>query len=616
MDKVFAQPVAAFSAPPEVCNGSSISFTDQSTASGPIAQWLWDFGDGTTSTQQNPTKIYATPNTYSVKLTVTSAAGCPSTVATKNIVVNPPPTADFNVSAPTCVKQNITFTDASLANGGNVVKWTWTFGDGTNAILSSNNPFTHNYSITGSYNATLQVETNKGCTSTVFTKQVVVSPLPVANFGLPESCLNDPFSQFVDSSSITDGSQSQFTYMWNFGDANASAGNPNSSSVKSPQHKYSATGPYTVTETVTSNNGCSASTTKTFFVNGSVPVPSFALATSSVCSGSAASLTDNSTVNPGSVVRIEIYWDYGTDPTIKTIDEDPSPGKMYSHIYPAFGSPASKTATIKYVVYSGQTCLQSLDKVLTLTAIPDVQFNALTGLCQDAPAFQITGVSVVNGLPGTGTFSGPGVSSSGLFTPASANVGINTIRFTFNANNGCSNYKDQTIDVYPVPKANAGPDKAVLEGGEATLTPAVNAGYPVTYLWTPSTWLDNPNIATPKTKPLSDITYTLTVTSDKGCHSSDDVFVKILKDPLIPNIFSPNGDGVHDRWEIAYLASYPGCAVDIYNRYGQLIYHSVGYDSPWDGTVNGKQVPVGTYYYIIDPKNGRKKMSGYVDVIR
>ena len=56
--------------------------------------------------------------------------------------------------------------------------------------------------------------------------------------------------------------------------------------------------------------------------------------------------------------------------------------------------------------------------------------------------------------------------------------------------------------------------------------------------------------------------------------------------------------------------------IDIYNRYGQLVFHSVGYATQWDGKVNGKDVPVGTYYYVIDPKNGRKKLAGYVDVIR
>ena len=85
---------------------------------------------------------------------------------------------------------------------------------------------------------------------------------------------------------------------------------------------------------------------------------------------------------------------------------------------------------------------------------------------------------------------------------------------------------------------------------------------------------------------------------------------------VIPNVFSPNADGINDKWIITYLESYPGSSIDVYNRYGQVIFHSVGYNNPWDGTFKGKPVPSGTYYYIVDPKNGRKKITGFVDVLR
>jgi gliding motility-associated-like protein len=231
------------------------------------------------------------------------------------------------------------------------------------------------------------------------------------------------------------------------------------------------------------------------------------------------------------------------------------------------------------------------------------------------PAFQLTQVQMQNTLPGTGVFSGTGISNTGLFDPEAAGSGTHALLYTYNADNGCSNSATQDIIVNPTPIADAGPDKALLEGGMAILTPTLITGFPVTYEWTPATWLKDANVALAEASPPSDFNYTLTVTSDQGCTTSDDVFVKLLKSPIIPNIFSPNGDGIHDKWVIEYLESYPGCVVQIFNRYGQLVQKFVNY-TPWDGRINGKDAPVGTYYYIIDPKNGRKPITGYIDIIR
>lgn len=84
----------------------------------------------------------------------------------------------------------------------------------------------------------------------------------------------------------------------------------------------------------------------------------------------------------------------------------------------------------------------------------------------------------------------------------------------------------------------------------------------------------------------------------------------------VVNTFTPNGDGINDTWEIPSLSVYPNCMVNIFSRYGTMVYKSTGYARAWDGTFNTKPVPTGTYYYIIDLKNGKDKITGAVTVLR
>jgi gliding motility-associated-like protein len=474
---------------------------------------------------------------------------------------------------------------------------------------------THTFTGTGTYTVTLNVSTDKGCQATAFTNQVTVNPRPKAGFMMPQACTGDQAAPFTDTSKVEGGTI--VAWEWNFGDVNATPGNPNTSTLQNPTHWFTVMGNYTVQLISTSNTGCKDTVQQTLFVNGNVLNADFQVRTpGTLCSNKELVIEDASNVE-GTAIRLEIFWDYSNDPTIKTTVNDPVAGTQYTHTYPEFGIPATRTYQVRYVVYTGENCINSVTRDITFLATPTLEFTSVPAICSDAPSFQVTQAQMTNGLPGgPGVFSGTGITAGGMFSPATAGAGQHLIRFSYEGTNGCSNFIEQTIEVNPTPGANAGPDKVVLEGGQVMLTPAQNASMPVTYSWTPVMHLNNASIAQPLASPIDDITYTLTVTSDKGCADSDDVFVKVLKSPAIPNIFSPNGDGIHDKWVIQYLETYPGCTVDIYNRYGQIVFHSVGYTTAWDGTVNGKPVPVGTYYYIVNPKNGRGQMSGYVDVIR
>jgi gliding motility-associated-like protein len=112
---------------------------------------------------------------------------------------------------------------------------------------------------------------------------------------------------------------------------------------------------------------------------------------------------------------------------------------------------------------------------------------------------------------------------------------------------------------------------------------------------------------------------TLVVTNGIGCtDSTSQAWLKVIPDAAlhIPNAFSPNGDGVNDRWEIPGLAATPGCQVQVFNRWGQSVFESTGYGQPWDGTWHGQLMPVGTYYYVIRAKQKDKPYAGWVALLR
>ncbi|HEY1113372.1 MAG TPA: PKD domain-containing protein, partial [Chitinophagaceae bacterium] len=570
---------------------------------------------GGTADIKNPAHLYPVGAPYTIKFSSITDIGCVSDTAQKIISVSEKPVIQVNLSNPLCVGKAITVTDVSTVASSSIVKWSWDMGDGTTSVKADNTPFVHSYSTTGTFPLKLTLETATGCVSDVYTKEVVISPFPKVGFSMPGNCLADPFSQFMDTTRIEDGTAGQFTYLWKFGDPSATAANPNTSTLKNPTHKYTAVGPYPVSLKVVSGSGCADSLEQTFVMNGTQPLSRFNVeGNGAYCSNDSVSLTSNSSVDVGSIVKLEIYWD-ASNPSLVTVDNKTQPGKTYTFKYPEFFSPASTNYTIRVVAYSGELCFNESTAIIESKATPEIVFDSLEAVCANTASFQIEGVTSSNGLAGNGVFSGNGVSGNGSFDPAGAGVGAHTIRYTFTGNNGCQNHKEQAITVNPVPGADAGPDRYALEGGFVQLL-GKGTGSSLSYLWTPDFRLSNDSIASPEASPVEDMIYKLTVTTAEGCSNTDEVLVKVLKTPAIPNAFSPNGDGVHDRWEIAFLDSYPGATVEIYNRYGQIVYKTIGYARPWDGRYNGNPVPVGTYYYLINPKNGRKQISGFVDVIR
>src|SRR5688572_9943309 len=159
--------------------------------------------------------------------------------------------------------------------------------------------------------------------------------------------------------------------------------------------------------------------------------------------------------------------------------------------------------------------------------------------------------------------------------------------------------------------------KQIIEGTE-TLLEGIAEGTQVIYFWTPNNTLNNSSNLVPSARPVDNTTYTLHVVSQLGCGTStDDVFVRVFKEVRVPNAFSPNGDGINDDWKITNLLTYPEATLQVFNRHGQKVFESRGYNVPWKGTYNSQPLPVGTYYYVIDLKTSFfPRLTGWVFIAR
>lgn len=118
--------------------------------------------------------------------------------------------------------------------------------------------------------------------------------------------------------------------------------------------------------------------------------------------------------------------------------------------------------------------------------------------------------------------------------------------------------------------------------------------------WTPSDYLGSPNSQNTIARPEDDIIYTLTVTSARGCSDSENILLLVEKRINIPNVITPNGDGINDFWEVEYIDRFPGNRVQIFDRNHTLLFETTNYQNNWNATFNGQAVPTGVYFYKID----------------
>lgn len=171
------------------------------------------------------------------------------------------------------------------------------------------------------------------------------------------------------------------------------------------------------------------------------------------------------------------------------------------------------------------------------------------------------------------------------------------------------------INVHPKPVVNAGPDRVMLVNNPITLSGTAE-GEQIVFSWSPDKFINDTGQLNPIVSPPADITYTLAARSIWGCTNTDSATVKVVEGIFVPTAFTPNGDGKNDRWEIPYLDPSFGASVNVFNRWGQLVYHVSSAKVSWDGTLNGIPQSAGVYIYVISFKKKELNMKGTITLIR
>jgi len=258
---------------------------------------------------------------------------------------------------------------------------------------------------------------------------------------------------------------------------------------------------------------------------------------------------------------------------------------------------------------SGCTSTSSIDVSVLDLVYASTSFNSVP-ICEGTSTrLFASGGTVYKWFPTAG-LSEPDIADP-IPTPKETTI------YTVTVSNGvCSATATSEVVVIKNAVADAGADIKIINGQSTTLNGKIS-GDNVSYFWTPIDYLDNSTKLNPIANPPKDIIYTLHAVSNSGCSiSADEVFIKVYPKIVIPNSFSPNGDGVNDTWIIPALDDFPNAKVSIVNRTGSLLYQSNGVYKPWDGKFEGKDLPVGTYYYTIYFNDDFKMFSGWVFLAR
>ncbi len=546
------------------CNDLSFTFTNLSSASN-IVSYLWTFGEPTrgtldTSTSPIATHIYQDTGVYTAKLKVAASGGCLDSTTTQ-VSVFPGFVANFKITG-SCLINPYQFTDLTISKYGLVNSWTWNFGEPsvTTDTSTIQNP-TYLYPTVGTKTATLIVQDSKGCQSAI-TQPITVGDKPAIVLPFRDTliCSIDTLQLFANSTG---------TYSWT---PTATIINPN---VQNPLVTPKDSTTYIIT---VNNNGCI--NTDSIQVN--------VLKFISVNAGPDTAICQTDTFHLHAVSDALSYqWVASTGIIVNAVKNpliQPLTNTTY-YVTANLGKCQDKD-TVTVGVYPYPIANAGSNAAICFGNRVQLNANILGTNFNWRPTSTLLNANTLTPI------AGPSSTTNYILTVSNLVGCLKVVSDTI------------TVKVIPIVSVNAGRDTSVVINQPLQLMATSNTDtLNTTFVWSPSSWLNNNIIYNPIatfTSPIDSIIYKVRATTQEGCFGEAEVLVRVFRnnpDILVPSGFTPNNDGKNDIIKAIPIGIKLFQYFNVYNRFGQLLYSSPEIGKGWDGNFGGTSQPAGTYVY-------------------
>ncbi|WP_448700271.1 PKD domain-containing protein [Mucilaginibacter sp. AW1-3] len=510
------------------------------------------------------------------------------------------PTSAFTVTGgtPCTAGQIFTFTNQSA----NYQSLQWSFGEGASpATATGNGPFNVTYSTTGSKTPVLLALGGQGCTTVADTTFIVgVTPAkpPVSKIST-QYCL-------LDTITLSTPIKPNYTYQWT-GPNNF---NSSANTIRLPITSYNMAGAYVLSVT---EFGCTSDTAQVILVKvGQKPVDNFTITPVNLCSPQQSfNITNNSTD------YATLQWDYGVGANPPTVINANTVNVTYS-------SYGQKTVTLTATGMTG--CVTTLSQTLNVPQKPAIPVIASNGAVCVGDTIRLSTTATADSYLWTGPNGFTSASATVKIPATVAAAGTYNLVVTVGV---CSSDAGSILidptQIIPIPIASFTvnpPISSAILPVPTTVSFTNTSTLADSYLWNfgdgSTSTAVNP-VHTYNSK--GSFTVTLTATSRGQCTnnvSKGKLILRYLVVIFIPNTFTPNDDGVNDVFNVK-ITSLKTYHISIFNRFGAKLYDGYDITNAWAGTYQGRPVPIGTYYYVIDAvslNDDPIKESGYVTVLR